>query len=70
MILAESSLGTLEVIADRITEKQKQSPLTVESMDLISIKECPTGSFYESLGALKGVDMTTASLAKNATPHI
>lgn len=47
---------------DRILQKQKQNPLTVESMDQIAIKEAPTGSFYESLGALKGVDMTTASL--------
>lgn len=47
---------------DRILQKQKQNPLTVESMDQIAIKEAATGSFYESLGALKGVDMTTASL--------
>lgn len=62
MVVVDTDLGPVEVIADRITEKQKQSPLTVESMDLIAIKECPTGNFYESLGSLKGVDMTTASL--------
>jgi iron complex outermembrane receptor protein len=55
-------LGSIEVFDTRITEKQKQAPLTVETMDLIAIKQTPSGSFYEGLGSLKGVDMTTASL--------
>ena len=41
---------------------KKQAPLTVETMDVIAIKEAPSGNFYESLGNLKGVDMTSASL--------
>jgi iron complex outermembrane receptor protein len=55
-------IGTAEVVGERISEKQKQAPLTVESMDVISIKEAPSGSFYEGLGNLKGVDLTSASL--------
>jgi iron complex outermembrane receptor protein len=51
-----------EVVGERISEKQKQAPLTVETMDLIAIKEAPSGSFYEGLGNLKGVDLTSASL--------
>ena len=51
-----------EVVGERISEKQKQAPLTVETMDLIAIKEAPSGSFYEGLGNLKGVDITSASL--------
>ena len=51
-----------EVVGERISEKQKQAPLTVESMDLIAIKEAPSGNFYEGLGNLKGVDLTAASL--------
>jgi len=51
-----------EVVGERISEKQKQAPLTVESMDVIAIKEAPSGSFYEGLGNLKGVDVTSASL--------
>jgi iron complex outermembrane recepter protein len=51
-----------EVIGERISEKQKQAPLTVESMDVLAIKEAPSGSFYEGLGGLKGVDVTSASL--------
>lgn len=54
-------LQQAEVYGTRITEKQKQAPLTVESMDIIAIREAPSGDFYESLGTLKGVDMTAAS---------
>ncbi|MBP6311296.1 MAG: TonB-dependent receptor [Flavobacteriales bacterium] len=55
-------LGEAEVIGSRISEKQKQAALTVESMDVIAIREAPSGDFYESLGTLKGVDMTAASM--------
>ncbi|MBL7951476.1 MAG: TonB-dependent receptor [Flavobacteriales bacterium] len=55
-------LKEAEIIGSRISEKQKQAPLTVESMDLLAIKEAPSGDFYEGLGTLKGVDMTAASL--------
>ena len=51
----------VEVVGSRISEKQKQAPLTVESMDVIAIREVASGDFYESLGALKGVDMVAAS---------
>ncbi|MBK6342645.1 MAG: carboxypeptidase-like regulatory domain-containing protein [Flavobacteriales bacterium] len=55
-------LDETEVVGSRISEKQKQAPLTVESMDVIAIREAPSGDFYESLGTLKGVDMTAASM--------
>ena len=42
--------------------KQKQAPLTVEALDLISIKEAPALNFYEALGNMKGVDLTSASI--------
>jgi len=52
----------VEVVGSRISDRQKQAPLTVESMDVIAIREAPSGDFYESLGNLKGVDMVTASM--------
>lgn len=55
-------IDAAEVVGERISERQKQAPLTVESMDVIAIKEAPSGSFYEGLGNLKGVDLTSASL--------
>jgi outer membrane receptor protein involved in Fe transport len=62
--MSELLLDTRVVIIEdfRVTEKQKQAPLTVENLDLIAIKQAPSGNFYEALGTLKGVDLTTASL--------
>ncbi|MBK9421192.1 MAG: TonB-dependent receptor [Flavobacteriales bacterium] len=54
-------LQDAQVVRQRISDKQKQAPLTVESMDLLAIKEVAGGDFYEGLGNLKGVDMTAAS---------
>lgn len=59
---AAEQVQTVEVTASRISEKQLETPLTVESMNLAAIKETPASSFYNGLGALKGVDLTTASL--------
>ncbi|MEZ4920976.1 MAG: carboxypeptidase-like regulatory domain-containing protein, partial [Saprospiraceae bacterium] len=50
------------ITGQRVDEKQKTSPLTVETFDPIAIKETPSVSFYNGLGNLKGVDLTTASL--------
>jgi len=58
----EVMLKAVDVTGSRILEKQKEAPLTVESIDIISIRESAQTSFYESLGSLKGVDLTTASL--------
>ena len=55
-------LEAVEVVGERISEKQKQAPLTIESMDVIAIKEVASGNFYEGLANMKGVDMTSASL--------
>ncbi len=55
-------LEEARVVGERISERQKQAPLTVETMDAIAIKEAASGNFYEGLGNLKGVDMTSASL--------
>ena len=51
----EVELKGVEVTGSRISEKQKQAPLTVESMDIIAIKDCPQPSFYQALGTLKGL---------------
>jgi len=56
------SLKEVRVVDTRITQKQKEAALTVEALDMISIKETPSANFYDALGALKGVDITAASL--------
>ena len=55
-------LSEIVITDTRLTQKQKQSAITVEALDIIAIKETPAASFYEGLGALKGVDVTSASL--------
>ncbi|MEE9439855.1 MAG: TonB-dependent receptor [Saprospiraceae bacterium] len=62
--LAENSVTVdiVEVKASRISEQTKKSPLTIEALDNIAIKETPASDFYAGLGALKGVDLTAASL--------
>ncbi|MCI5082898.1 MAG: TonB-dependent receptor, partial [Saprospiraceae bacterium] len=55
-------LDDVTVTGSRIADKQKESPLTIESMDIIAIKETPAADFYDGLGSLKGVDLTAASI--------
>lgn len=55
-------LTEVSVVERRLSEKQKESALTVEAMDALAIKETPSVSFYEGLGNLKGVDLTSASI--------
>ncbi|MDC0249440.1 TonB-dependent receptor [Flavobacteriales bacterium] len=56
------NLQEVKVVDSRITQKQKEAALTVEALDMIAIKETPSANFYDGLGALKGVDITAASL--------
>ncbi len=62
--LGEGAITTTEIVVkgQRVSDKQKAAPLTVESMDLLAIKETPAENFYDGLGSLKGVDLTAASL--------
>ncbi len=55
-------LDAFEMVDFRISERQKQEPLTVERMDILAIKETPSDNFYDGLAMLKGVDLTSASL--------
>ena len=59
---AANVLETAVVKTQRISDKQKAAPLTVESLDILAIKETTSDNFYDGLGNLKGVDLTAASL--------
>lgn len=50
------------VTASRQKEKLLQSPVTIEKLDIRALKETPAASFYDAIGNLKGVQMTTAGL--------
>lgn len=64
-IKLESEAITLmetQIKGQRVSDKQKASPLTVESLDVLGIKQAASDNFYDGLGTLKGVDLTAASL--------
>lgn len=52
----------VEIVDQRISDKQKESALTVEALDINAIKQTPAENFYDGLGQLKGVDLTSASI--------
>jgi outer membrane receptor protein involved in Fe transport len=62
--LTEASILGQEIVvsASRVEESVLQSPVTVERMDIISIREAPQASFYDGLKNMKGVEMSTQSL--------
>lgn len=65
ILIAEESVTIdlgVEIKGQRVSEKQKAAPLTIESLDAIAIKQTASTDFYNGLGSLKGVDLTTASL--------
>ena len=53
---------TVEIVDIRVSQKQQESPLTIETMDALAVRQSPSPDFYENLANLKGVDITTASL--------
>lgn len=62
MVESSIQLQGVEIIGRSISEKTQEAPLTVESMGSIAIKEVASSDFYASLGNMKGVDLTSASL--------
>ena len=64
ILLTEDSqqLDAVEIREISISQKQKESALTVESMGVQAIKQNSSADFYEGLGNLKGVDLTAASI--------
>ena len=55
-------LEAVEIRGQSIAEKKKNSALTIESLSPLGIKQTASENFYDGLGALKGVDLTSASL--------
>ncbi len=58
-----SSLGQEVVVsASRTPERILESPVTVERVNSVAIRNAPSASFYDILGNVKGVDLTSSSL--------
>ncbi len=59
---AVSSLGTEVVIsASRVPERILESPVSIERVSASAIRNSPASSYYDVLGNVKGVDITTSS---------
>lgn len=52
----------LVVSASRVEESVMQSPVSIEKIDIRTIRETPQSSFYDALQNLKGIEMSTQSL--------
>jgi len=50
------------VAASRVPEKILESPVSIERVGATAIREAAAPSYYDLLGSLKGVDITTSSL--------
>lgn len=59
----QSILGQeIVVSASRVAESEMKSPVTVEKIDLRTIRETPAPNFYDAMGNLKGINLTTQGL--------
>jgi outer membrane cobalamin receptor len=54
--------NTVVVTASRTSEKILKSPVSIEKLDYRALKETPAASFYDALGNVKGVQLTTSSI--------
>ncbi|MBN7812066.1 TonB-dependent receptor [Algoriphagus sp. H41] len=64
VVMEEASIMGQEVVisASRVEESIMKSPVSVEKMDIIAIREVPQASFFDALNNMKGVEMSTQSL--------
>lgn len=50
------------VSASRMEQSIMESPVTIEKMGILAVKNTASDSYYKGIGNLKGVDMTTSSI--------
>lgn len=50
------------VAASRTPERILESPVTIERMNTVAIRNAPAANYYDALANMKGVDLTTSSL--------
>jgi len=66
LVEADTTLDEVVVSASRTPESIRESPVTIERMDVRDIKNASAASFYQSIENLKGVDVNVGSLTFNA----
>lgn len=63
----QSIMGQEVVIsASRVSETVRESPIAIEKLDALAIRETPAANFYDGIANMKAVDMTTQSLTFKA----
>lgn len=62
--LEEQTLLGQEVVisASRVEESILKSPVTIEKLDLLAIRQSPAADFFDALANVKGVQFTSSSL--------
>mgnify|MGYP006144555861 CR=1 FL=1 len=62
--LAEQFMLGQEVVvsASRVEENILKSPVSIEKMDILAIRDTPADNYYKGIANLKGVDVTTSSI--------
>lgn len=62
--LEEQSIMGQEIVvsASRIAESEMKSPVTIEKVDLRTIRETASTNFYDAMGNMKGINLTTQGL--------
>lgn len=64
MAMKEVSVLGMEVVvsASRVEESIMRSPVSIEKMDVLSIRQAATADYYDALANMKGVQVTSSSL--------
>lgn len=64
VVMSEQTMLGQEVVvsASRVEESILQSPVSIEKMDILSIRETPADNYYKGIANLKGVDVTSSSI--------
>ncbi|HSF52768.1 MAG TPA: carboxypeptidase-like regulatory domain-containing protein [Algoriphagus sp.] len=62
--LSEQTMLGQEVVvsASRVEESILQSPVSIEKMDILAIRDTPSDTYYKAIANLKGVDVTSSSI--------
>ncbi|MEZ5008606.1 MAG: carboxypeptidase-like regulatory domain-containing protein [Chitinophagales bacterium] len=65
VVLEEAGILVNEIVisASRVEERILESPVTIEKMDPIAIKQAATADYYDAIANLKGVQSTSGSLS-------
>lgn len=58
-------LGDVYITSDKVSAQDLKAPIETIKVGLVQLQSTPSFNFYESLGNLKGVDLTTQSVVIN-----